>query len=71
MDRYIVLLRCCILLLYRAGELWAQDFEFSFLTWVELRGFEPLTSCMPCNKSNAPAWASIASTWTYSALECP
>ena len=38
---------------------------------VELRGVEPLTSCMPCNKSNAPAWASTAPTWTYCALECP
>src|SRR2546429_9311882 len=46
-DRYIVLLRCCILLLYQAPELWAQDFEFISLTWVELRGFEPRTSCMP------------------------
>ena len=46
-DRYIVLLRCCILLLYEALGLWAQDFEFVSLTWVELRGFEPLTSCMP------------------------
>jgi hypothetical protein len=48
-DRYIVLLRCCILLLYQALRLWAQDFEFICLTWVELRGFEPLTSCMPCD----------------------
>jgi len=37
---------------------------------VELRGVEPLTSCMPCNKSNAPAWASTAPTWTYSARAC-
>ena len=37
---------------------------------VELRGVEPLTSCMPCNKSSAPAWASIAPAWTYCALEC-
>jgi hypothetical protein len=42
------------------------------LTWgnVELRGVEPLASCMPCNKSNAPAWAFIAPTWIYRALEC-
>ena len=46
-GRHMVLLRCCILLLYRAVELRAQDFEFGSLTWVELRGFEPLTSCMP------------------------
>ena len=46
-DRHIVLLRCCILLLYQGLELRAQDFEFISLTWVELRGFEPLTSCMP------------------------
>jgi len=25
---------------------------------------------MPCNKSNAQAWAPIAPTWTYCALEC-
>jgi hypothetical protein len=47
-DRYIGLLGCCILLLYQALELRAQDFEFISLTWVELRGFEPRTSCMPC-----------------------
>jgi len=47
----IVLPRCCILLLYQARELWAQDFEFIYLTWVELRGFEPRTSCMPCDGS--------------------
>jgi hypothetical protein len=43
------------------------------LTWgnVELRGVEPLASCMPCNKSNALAWASTAATWAYCALECP
>jgi hypothetical protein len=29
------------LLLYQAPELRAQDFEFIYLTWVELRGFEP------------------------------
>jgi len=46
-DRHMVLRRCCILLLYQALELWAQDFEFASLVWVELRGFEPLTSCMP------------------------
>src|SRR6516165_5792516 len=46
-DRDTVLLCCCIFLLYQACELWAQDFEFICLNWVELRGFEPLTSCMP------------------------
>ena len=46
-DRGIVLLRCCILLLYQALGSWAHDFEFISLTWVELMGFEPLTSCMP------------------------
>jgi hypothetical protein len=50
-HRDIVLLRCCILLLYQARQLWAQDFEFIYLNWVELRGFEPLTSCMPCKRS--------------------
>jgi hypothetical protein len=28
-DRHILQLRCCILLLYKARELWAQDFELS------------------------------------------
>jgi hypothetical protein len=46
---------CCILLLYQARELWAQDFEFICLTWVELRGFEPLTSCMPSTGSTSTA----------------
>ncbi len=54
-DRHIVLLRCCILLLYQARELWAQDFEFICLNWVELRGFEPLTSCMPSAGSTSTA----------------
>ena len=42
---------CAAALLYFAAvqgpELWAQNFEFISLTWVELRGFEPRTSCMP------------------------
>jgi hypothetical protein len=54
-KRDIVLLRCCILLLYKALGLWAQDFEFICLTWVELRGFEPLTSCMPSAGSTSTA----------------
>jgi hypothetical protein len=54
-DRAIVLLRCCILLLYQALELLARDFEFTCLTWVELRGFEPLTSCMPSTGSTSTA----------------
>ena len=54
-ERDIVPLRCCILLLYKARELWAQDFEFISLTWVELRGFEPLTSCMPSAGSTSTA----------------
>src|SRR6266496_5825629 len=37
---------------------------------VELRGLEPLASCMPCNASSFPAWASMAPTWTYCAQEC-
>ena len=32
-DRHIVPLRCCILLLYKARELGAQDFEFICLNW--------------------------------------
>jgi hypothetical protein len=40
-DSDIVLLRCCISLLYQARELWAQDFEFICLTWVELRDSNP------------------------------
>jgi hypothetical protein len=54
-DRHIVLLRCCILLLYKASELRAQGFEFISLTWVELRGFEPRTSCMPSAGSTSTA----------------
>jgi hypothetical protein len=59
----IVLLRCCILLLYQSRELWAQDFEFICLSWVELRGFEPLTSCMPWGTltfSDATYWSRTA-----------
>jgi hypothetical protein len=52
-GRALVLLRCCILLLYGAHEIWALDFEFIYLTWVELRGFEPLTSCMPSTGSTS------------------
>ena len=37
-DRGIVLLRCCILLLYQARELWAQDFEFISLTCGGAKG---------------------------------
>jgi hypothetical protein len=37
-DSYIVLLRCCILLLYQARERWAQDFEFICLTWGGAKG---------------------------------
>jgi hypothetical protein len=55
LDRLIVLLRCCILLLYQGLELQAQDFEFISLNWVELRGFEPLTSCMPSAGSTSAA----------------
>jgi hypothetical protein len=40
-DTAIALLRCCILLLYKARELRAQDFEFICLNWVELRGSNP------------------------------
>jgi hypothetical protein len=54
-DRHIVLLRCCILLLYQGLELRAQDFEFICLTWVELRGFERRTSCMPSAGSTSTA----------------
>ena len=54
-EKYIVLPCCCILLLYKAGELRAQVFEFICLTWVELRGFEPRTSCMPSAGSTSTA----------------
>ena len=54
-ERDIVLPRCCILLLYQARELGAQDFEFIYLNWVGLRGFEPLTSCMPSAGSTSTA----------------
>ena len=70
-ERDIVPLRCCILLLYKARELWAQDFEFISLTWVELRGFEPLTSCMPCKSGNRLARAAVAPTCELSALVYP
>ena len=70
-HRDIVLLRCCILLLYQSRELWAQDFEFICLTWVELRGFEPLASCMPCKSGNRLARAAVAPTCALSALVCP
>ena len=46
---------CCTLLLYEALEPWDQDFESVPLTWVELWGFEPQTSCMPCKSGNPPA----------------
>jgi hypothetical protein len=61
----MVLLRCCIFLLYQGLELRDQDFEFICLTWVELRGFEPRTSCMPSAGSTSigvhprrsPSWS--------------
>ena len=31
-------LRCCILLLYKARELWAQDFELIYLNWGGAKG---------------------------------
>jgi len=31
-------LRCCILLLYKARERWAQDFEFIYLNWGGAKG---------------------------------
>ncbi len=37
-DRHIVPLRCCILLLYKARERWAQDFEFIYLNWGGAKG---------------------------------
>jgi hypothetical protein len=37
-DRHIVPLRCCILLLYKVREPWAQDFEFTCLTWGGAKG---------------------------------
>ncbi len=43
------------LLLYQTLELRTQDFEFISLTWVELRGFEPRTSCMPSAGSTSTA----------------
>jgi hypothetical protein len=36
---------------------------------VELRGLEPLASCMPCNSSAFPAWGSMTPIWDYRALE--
>ena len=37
-DRHIGPLRCCILLLYKARERWAQDFEFIYLNWGGAKG---------------------------------
>jgi hypothetical protein len=37
---------------------------------VELRGFEPLTSCMPCKSGNQPARALASFTCGISALVC-
>jgi hypothetical protein len=54
------------LLLYQALELRAQDFEFISLTWVELRGFEPRTSCMPCKSSQSLDVAGSGSTSGFS-----
>ena len=43
------------------------------LTWgnVELRGLEPLASCMPCKSGNPPAWALAALTCELGAPVCP
>ena len=41
-GRHIVPLRCCILLLYKARERWAQDFEFIYLTWGGAKGIRTL-----------------------------
>src|SRR5262245_13313125 len=43
------------------------------LTWrnVELRGLEPLASCMPCKSSEPPARAAAALTCEVSAPACP
>ena len=61
----------CNLLSCKHSESTFEDRNWRFTCGnVELSGVEPLASCMPCNKSNAPAWASIASTWTYCALAC-
>jgi hypothetical protein len=38
---------------------------------VELRGLEPLASCMPCKSNDLPARASVASTCDASAPKCP
>jgi hypothetical protein len=38
---------CGTLLLYRGPKPWDRAFDFMALTWVELWGFEPQTSCMP------------------------
>ena len=47
--KYGTLHRCRYgtLLLYQAPELWGSRFRIISLTWVELWGFEPQTSCMP------------------------
>jgi hypothetical protein len=42
------------LLLYPQKEV-GFEFETKLLTWVELRGFEPLTFCMPCTRVSSEA----------------
>jgi hypothetical protein len=50
----------------------SEDHNMLF-TWenVELRGLEPLASCMPCKSSDLPDRASVASTCDDSAPRCP
>jgi hypothetical protein len=53
-DRHIVPLRCCILLLYKARERWAQDFEFIYLTWGGAKGIRTPDLLHAMNHSAAP-----------------
>ena len=46
---------CCTLLLYEALEPRGQIFELWSMTWVELWGFEPQTSCMPYSGNTSTA----------------
>ena len=70
--------RCCTLLLYEVLEPSDQDFDFASMTWVELWGFEPQTSCMPYKLRPSPhvavcrpAWSSPAASVAVRGLASP
>jgi hypothetical protein len=67
-DRDIVLLRCCILLLYKALERLAQDFEFIYLTWGGATGIRTpdLLHAMQVRPVAGCGWK-----WLYQQLQSP